>query len=256
MRKGKGRPTGTSAGSRRSAPGSPEKGRSFIARLAERSAFARWRSTRLKREQRSRFYRSVDEMPLARFMDVLCDGNYDSMYRESAPKRRNPEYERERFAEFHEEYTSRILDGDASAYESIKRMALHLARIRILEAAMVLVGHANVDAGTRKVLLGIGLRLTGRREKDGMILFSARELTIRKYRHARELYEKERKGDVKQDRGFFMGLLVGMSSHFRYSIPFQLVTVGEFCSYLLQLRTDLRMMKERNDKRQRYGGKH
>lgn len=225
-------------------------------RLAERTAFARKRSSRLKREQQSRFYRSVDEMPLARFMDVLCDGNYDSMYREPVPKRRNPEYERERFEEFHEEYTSRILDGDASVYESIKRMALYLARIRILEAAMVLVEHSNVDAGTGKVLLGMGMRLTGRREKDEMILFSARELTIRKYNHARELYEKERQGDVKQDRGFFMGLLVGMSSHFKYSIPFQLVTVGEFCGYLLQLRTDIRMMKERNDKRQRYGGKH
>lgn len=250
------RHTKTSGGLRTGADGSQETATPSTGRHPALSIFAVRRTSRLQEAQRSRFYRNLDEMPLARFIDVLCDSRYESLYSEQPPKWRDERLERERFDEYYEEYATRILDGDSSVYENLKRMALLLARVRILDAAMLLAAGGAMNDDTRRIVKSFGIHLTGRPVKDASIIFSLRELTIRKYDHARKLYESEEKDDTKQDRMFFIRLLVCMSSHFKYNIPYHSITTGEFCAYYLQMKNDIRAMKNEQQRHRQYGRKH
>lgn len=248
--------TKISGGLRTGADVSQETVTPFTRKFPALSIFVGRRTLRLQEEQRSKFYRNLDEMPLARFIDVLCDSRYDSLYAENPPKWRDKQLEKEHFDEFYEEYATRILDGDSSVYENLKRMALLLARVRILDAAMLLAAGGAMSDDTRRIVKSFGIHLTGRPAKDAAIIFSLRELTIRKYDHARRLYESEEKDDTKQDRMFFIRLLVCMSSHFKYNIPYYSITTGEFCAYYLQMKNDIRAMKNEQQRHRQYGRKH
>lgn len=195
-------------------------------------------------------------MPLSGFVEALCDGNMDAIYRKSPPKVRLESFERECFNALNEQYMVRILDGDTSVYESLKRMALHLSRIRMLEAVLALLGTQRLDDDTKKISASIGVRLTGDVRKDVLVIVSARELAIRKYNHAKTLYERETSGETKIDRAFFLSMLVSLGAHFKYGIPYMSVTVGEFCSHVLQMKKDINMMKMANAKKSGNGRKY
>ena len=194
----------------------------------------------------SRWYRNIDEMPLAAFVDVLCDGDLSSLYKGSPPENRDHTLERRHFEQLHTEYTRRMLGDDVSVYENLKRMAIALSSIRILEAALVLAGNGEItDDGILRILRSNGVRLTADRERNVLMLSSALGKTIRKYREAMEKYEAQVEKGGKQDREHFMAMLAGMSSHFKFAIPFLTTTTGEFCALYRRMKAEVKEMRGR-----------
>ena len=194
----------------------------------------------------SRWYRNIDEMPLAAFVDVLCDGDLSSLYKGSPPENRDHTLERRHFEQLHTEYTRRMLGDDVSVYENLKRMAIALSSIRILEAAFVLAGNGEItDDGILRILRSNGVRLTADRERNVLMLSSALGKTIRKYREAMEKYEAQVEKGGKQDREHFMAMLAGMSSHFKFAIPFLTTTAGEFCALYRRMKAEVKEMRGR-----------
>ena len=194
----------------------------------------------------SRWYRNIDEMPLAAFVDVLCDGDLSSLYKGSPPENRDHTLERRHFEQLHTEYTRRMLGDDVSVYENLKRMAMALSSIRILEAALVLAGNGEItDDGILRILRSNGVRLTADRERNVLMLSSALGKTIRKYREAMEKYEAQVEKGGKQDREHFMAMLAGMSSHFKFAIPFLTTTAGEFCALYRRMKAEVKEMRGR-----------
>lgn len=194
----------------------------------------------------SRWYRNIDEMPLAAFVDVLCDGNLSSLYKGSPPENRDHTLERRHFEQLHTEYTRRMLGDDVSVYENLKRMAIALSSIRILEAAVMLAKDGGItDPECVRILRSNGVRLTGDRERDVLMLSSALGKAIRKYREAKEKYEAQIEKGGRQDREYFMSMLAGLSSHFKFAIPFLTTTTGEFCALYRRMKAEVKEMRGR-----------
>ena len=194
----------------------------------------------------SRWYRNIDEMPLAAFVDVLCDGDLSSLYKGSPPENRDHTLERRHFEQLHTEYTRRMLGDDVSVYENLKRMAMALSSIRILEAALVLAGNGEItDDGILRILRSNGVRLTADKERNVLMLSSALGKAIRKYREAKEKYEAQVEKGGRQDREHFMSMLAGLSSHFKFAIPFLTTTAGEFCALYRRMKAEVKEMRGR-----------
>ena len=194
----------------------------------------------------SRWYRNIDEMPLAAFVDVLCDGDLSSLYKGSPPENRDHTLERRHFEQLHTEYTRRMLGDDVSVYENLKRMAMALSSIRILEAALVLAGNGEItDDGILRILRSNGVRLTADKERNVLMLSSALGKAIRKYREAKEKYEAQVEKGGRQDREHFMSMLAGLSSHFKFAIPFLTTTTGEFCALYRRMKAEVKEMRGR-----------
>lgn len=191
-------------------------------------------------------YRNIDEMPLAAFVDVLCDGNLSSLYDGNPPQNRDITLERRHFERLHTEYTQRMLDDDVSVYENLKRMAIALSSIRMLEAAVMLAKDGSLtDGECLRILRSNGVRLTDDNDRNVVVLSSMLGKAIRRYRDAREKYDAQLAQGGRQDRKHFMSLLAGMSSHFGFSIPFMATTVGEFCALYRQMTDEIREMRSR-----------
>jgi len=185
-------------------------------------------------------------MPLAAFVDVLCDDNLSSLYYGNPPKNRDITLEKRHFESLHTEYTQRMLDDDVSVYENLKRMAIALSSIRILEAAVMLAKDGRLtDGECLKILRSNGVRLTGDNGRNVVVLSSLLGKAIRRYGDARERYDAQMAQGVKQDRKYFMSLLAGMSSHFKFAIPFLTTTVGEFCALYRQMTDEIREISSR-----------
>lgn len=185
-------------------------------------------------------------MPLAAFVDVLCDGDLSSLYKGSPPENRDHTLERRHFEQLHTEYTRRMLGDDVSVYENLKRMAIALSSIRILEAALVLAGNGEItDDGILRILRSNGVRLTADKERNVLMLSSALGKAIRKYREAKEKYEAQVEKGGRQDREHFMSMLAGLSSHFKFAIPFLTTTAGEFCALYRRMKAEVKEMRGR-----------
>ena len=194
----------------------------------------------------SRLYRNIDETPLAAFVTALCDGDLSALYKGEPPAKRDVQAEKERFRELHAEYSSRMLDEEFPVYENLKRMAMALSSIRILEAALVLAGNGEItDDGILRILRSIGVRLTPDRERNVLMLSSALGKAIRKYREAKEKYEAQIEKGGRQDREYFMSMLAGLSSHFKFAIPFLTTTTGEFCALYRRMKAEVKEMRGR-----------
>ena len=101
------------------------------------------------------------------------------------------------------------------------------------------------DDGILRILRSNGVRLTADRERNVLMLSSALGKTIRKYREAMEKYEAQVEKGGKQDREHFMAMLAGMSSHFKFAIPFMTITVGEFCALYRRMKAEVKEMRGR-----------
>ena len=204
----------------------------------------------------SRWYRNIDEMPLAAFVDVLCDGDLSSLYKGSPPENRDHTLERRHFEQLHTEYTRRMLGDDVSVYENLKRMAIALSSIRILEAAVMLAKDGGItDPECVRILRSNGVRLTGDRERDVLVLSSLHGKAVRRYGEAKEKYEAQLAQGGRQDREHFMTVMASMSSHFKFAIPFLTTTVGEFCGLYRRMRDEIRETRARQAHQQNNPGR-
>ena len=188
-------------------------------------------------------YAGIDEMPLCRFVDVLSEGRYESLYREK-PKRRDIGFERDRFNRMYQDYTERLLGDDRAVYEDMKRYAVAMTRARILDACILVVANGTEDEAIKKILKSYGVRLTGDVVKDIDTIASMRDVAQRKSDEAKSKMDEKKGGDVRQDRAYFLSLLASMASHFKYNIPYSSVKVGEFCALYAQMKMEIKEIKK------------
>lgn len=194
-----------------------------------------------------RSYRSVDELPFRRFVDIVCDEDYSALLKtektESTKKKELP-FAQELFTEIYSEYADRLLGSEKGVYEDMKRYAIAISRAQILDACILVIANETVDADIERVLKRCGVRLCGDLEKDIETVTTARDVALRKAKEAKEKMEMQKTEEVNRSREHYLSLIASMSSHFKYGIPYTQITVGEFCALYNQMKTEIKEIKK------------
>ena len=244
----------TPKGSQKSQKKSQEKNTSSTKLKMERTIFVRKQNTKKKEELKSKLYNNIDEIPLPNFVNALCDKDYSYLYIKDAPQGGNTALEENHFNMLYLDYIDRMYGNDSSMYDNMKMMILLQSKIRIIEAAMLLIQSGHIDDNVKDVIQSFGMRLTGRSDKDILILSSIRETAIRHFNKVKDKFEnsKDEASNGKTERKHFISILAGMSTHFKYNIPYREITAGEFCSYYVQMKEDISRIK-RTQKNKSHG---
>ena len=186
---------------------------------------------------------------MSAFVGALCDNRYELLYRSGTPAKGDIAFAEEAFAEMYAEYAERVVGSEKGVYENMKRLALSLAAVRILEASILLAIDNRIDNDTAKLLRKYGVRIGDDVELNVTVLSSLLHKSVRKYREAEEKYQEQMTKESKQDREYFMTLLASMSSHFKFPITIAGITTGDFCGLYNQMKLEMKAAKRKQSRK-------
>lgn len=178
------------------------------------------------------------------FVGALCDKRYELLYRTGTPAKGEESFVEEAFSELYAEYADRMIGDEKGIFEDMKRMSVYMTKAAILDAVLIVLYNESVDDNIRRILRSYGIRLTGDVERDFDTVISARDAANRKYKTAVDNIQEKKSSETNQDRAYFMSILTGMASHFKYNIPLSSTTVGEFCALYQQMKAEIKQMKK------------
>lgn len=220
------------------------------------TGIARSRNTETERESTSRPYSSIDEMDMASFIAVECDGDLARLYAEKDPVRLPEKEEKEAAEKLYIQFVERMNGSDMGMYEEERAIVLSQSAVAIIDCCIRIYGGDGADIGIiRRVMRGFGVAVTGDPSKDIPAMASARDRMIRKtVRMAEERKNRTCAGGTVRKREHYMRLMASMSSHFRFNVSLS-VKVGEFCALYRQFCDEIKAVKNKK-KQNTYGGKH
>lgn len=197
----------------------------------------------------SSLYRSIHDLPLARFEDCMVMGNLSALVISGFP---NPIELATAWNEIMSEYSACIGGADYKMYFNLKK-EVELLRITIQQINFLIETMRNtriVLAGTEELrymaselngFLATSFKFdpTNEKEFNKMLERCKNRSKINKINldlKEQELTTIELKfggSSVKQDRQYFTSVLITMSKHFGYRLTKE-ITVSEYCEYVKQ----------------------
>ena len=181
-----------------------------------------------------KFYTDIQTLPLYRFLQCLCNGNFEFLYKEQ-PTERDEVKEMEVYTDLIMQYND--ASGEPLQYESIKKIAVLLGKIRICEAAMALID--KMPENVSGVLKSMGIRITSDANHNVLVLQGKISAFVREYKNLNEKEEKK-----KPTMWHYVDVLTAMSTHFKVHLDIQTLTVASFCSYYKQFLQEIESIRK------------
>lgn len=195
----------------------------------------------------SKYYQSIHKLPLARFIDIVCDENIHALTITGSPL--IPDL-LAAWEEIHEQFTNEMGGGEAKLYNQLYK-EFTLLKIKYDQVLMLInaldLFYTNSSTDQYKEMAADLNRLLLTNFKfDGVDEGFDKEIKSCKIRSGGLLIalkikeasfnamEKKQGEGKKQDRGFFIGVLLALSDHAKYSIT-ENITVFEYCARIKNL---------------------
>lgn len=235
----------------------------FIKRKKTSLNFAKKQTTDPTKELRLLMYSDIDAMPMLKFMDCICDNNFNSLYKDTTQipneNKRDKELEDKIFNDLYLEFLDRFFANDNSIFDDKKRIIDVYCKIAVIESIEQCYYRLKNDKTIFRILRKYNVILTDNDETNLNIISGAKAALIRKYEQTEQKMNKDTNEDVSENvngwkRKTFIDLLSAISNFFDRQISVSLITVGEFCSLYQMMKQAPR--KTPNRKQNYYGRNH
>lgn len=193
-------------------------------------------------------WKDIDEMPMMMFVRVVCSNDYSAMKARRCVSI-NKKVAMELFEEYYAEYSERLFSGDTSSLETPKKIALLTAKARILSAISLLIETGEISDSMRKIARFYGYKLKGNKNEDIKGVSAVIAETIRLLKNAiskmkSETFDRSGKYTIE----YFSSIHANMSKHFKFNISMNSISVGQYCSYYVQMKEDIKELEKVNRK--------